>query len=89
MLKQQGYTVKDSKVGLGYTAPTPARIFIKKSSNNHITAEEVDSSTSPKIFVFDRLSAPKSRASVFDRLAPPNEVASPSNTRKSIQSRLG
>ncbi|KAH7840428.1 hypothetical protein Vadar_016753 [Vaccinium darrowii] len=52
MLKQHGYVVKDSKVGLGYTAPTPARIFIR-------------------------------------RLAPPSEVVSPSNTRKSIQSRLG
>ncbi|KAH7846488.1 hypothetical protein Vadar_014552 [Vaccinium darrowii] len=83
MLKQHGYAVKDSKVGLGYTAPTPARIFIRRSSNNHITAEEVDSSTSPKVSVFDRLSAPKSRASVFDRLAPPSEVASPFNARKS------
>ncbi|KAH7865724.1 hypothetical protein Vadar_010358 [Vaccinium darrowii] len=89
MLKQHGYAVKDSKVGLGYTAPAPARIFIRRSSNNHITAEEVDSSTSPKVSVFDRLSAPKSRASVFDRLTPPSEVASSSNTRKSIQSRLG
>ncbi|KAH7845098.1 hypothetical protein Vadar_018721 [Vaccinium darrowii] len=81
MLMRQGYAVKDSKVGLGYTARTPACIFIKRSSNNHITAEEVDSSMSPKVSIFDHLSTPKSRALVFDKLAPPSEVASPSNTR--------
>ncbi|KAH7860917.1 hypothetical protein Vadar_019506 [Vaccinium darrowii] len=89
MLKQQGYAIKHSKVGLGYIPPTPTHIFIKRSNNNHITAEEVDSSISQKVFVFDRLSAPKLQASIFDRLAPPSKVASPSNTKKSIQSRLG
>ncbi|KAH7845085.1 hypothetical protein Vadar_010833 [Vaccinium darrowii] len=60
MLMRQGYAFKDSKVGLGYAAPTPTCIFIKRSSNNHITAEEVDSSMSPKVSIFDHLSTPKS-----------------------------
>ncbi|XP_057461067.1 uncharacterized protein LOC130751463 [Actinidia eriantha] len=89
ILKQKGYAVQNSHIGLGYTPPAPVRIVIKKSSSYHITAEENASPTPTKPSVFDRLGKPKSRTSIFDRLGPSSTVPTLPIPRRSVHERLG
>ena len=63
-LKQQGYTVKPSRVGLGFVLFEPINISVKTKktkASKHSTVEDVEESSrsnSPQISVFDRIEAP-------------------------------
>ncbi|XP_027181897.1 uncharacterized protein LOC113780281 [Coffea eugenioides] len=76
MLKERGYNVENSSMGLGYQPSSPVRIMIKRASCNYVNEEmEV---TSRKSYVFDRLKNKSKRTSVFDRLDPqPKNLKSP------------
>ncbi|KAL0411209.1 UNVERIFIED_CONTAM: hypothetical protein Slati_3710600 [Sesamum latifolium] len=82
MLKEKGYAIQDSRVGLGFTPPKPVRISIKRVSSNYIiegfsSTEDDKEKENPRESVFNRL-GPHRRAShgiankqsVFDRLGP-------------------
>ena len=56
VLKAKGFSATSSKVGIGYTPPTPIHIPIRKAS------------VSTKSSVFDRIGRPTSHILVFDRL---------------------
>ena len=70
--KAKGFSVKSSKVGIGYTPPTPVHIPIRKASVSAISAnyeeEEQSSNLSKKSSVFYCIGRPTSHISVFDRL---------------------
>ncbi|XP_070022867.1 uncharacterized protein [Nicotiana sylvestris] len=68
MMIEKGYSLKQSREGLGYKQPPPIRISIKRASCNYIAAKEVSTTLNKKPSVFDRLT--KQRTSVFDRLGP-------------------
>nr|XP_027102928.1 uncharacterized protein LOC113724201 [Coffea arabica] len=68
MLKERGYNVESSSMGLDYQPPSPVRIMIKRASCNYVNEEmEV---TSRKRSVSDRLGNKSKRTSVFDKLGP-------------------
>ncbi|XP_071933254.1 uncharacterized protein [Coffea arabica] len=82
MLKERGYNVESSSMGLGSQPPSPVRIMIKIASCNYVNEEmEV---TSRKRSVFDRLENKSKRTSVFDRLGP-----QPKNLKSPVHERLG
>nr|XP_027067484.1 uncharacterized protein LOC113693104 [Coffea arabica] len=82
ILKERGYNVESSSMGLGYQPPSPVRIMIKRASCNYVNEEmEV---TSRKRSVFDRLGNKSKRTSVFDRLGP-----QPKNLKSPVYERLG
>ncbi|XP_071909818.1 uncharacterized protein [Coffea arabica] len=82
ILKERGYNVESSSMGLGYQPPSPVRIMIKRASCNYVNEEmEV---TSRKRSVFDRLGNKSKRTSVFDRLGP-----QPKNLKSPVHERLG
>nr|XP_027067664.1 uncharacterized protein LOC113693306 [Coffea arabica] len=82
MLKERGYNVESSSMGLGYQPPSPVRIMIKRASCNYVNEElEV---TSRKRSVFDRSGNKSKRTSVFDRLGP-----QPKNLKSPVYERLG
>ena len=91
MSKAKGFNVTSSKVGIGYTPPTPVHIPIRKASVSVISAnyeeEEQSSNLSKKSFVFDRIGRPTSHISVFDRLGT-QEDNSVVDTQGSIFTRL-
>ncbi|XP_027178001.1 uncharacterized protein LOC113777160 [Coffea eugenioides] len=82
ILKERGYNVESSSMGLGYQPPSPVRIMIKKTSCNYVN-EEIEV-TSRKRSVFDRLGNKSKRTSVFDRLGP-----QPKNLKSPVYERLG
>ena len=75
-LKQQGYAVKPSKVGLGFVPSELIMISAKtkstKASKQHITIEDIEESSrlnSPlETLVFDQISTPTTWTLVFTRL---------------------
>ena len=96
-LKQQGYTVKPSRVGLGFVLFEPIKISVKtkktKASTQHSTVEDIEESSgsnSPQISVFDRIEALITQASIFTRLGSFNQVESNSThiPQRSIQQRI-
>ncbi|XP_075107124.1 uncharacterized protein LOC142180098 [Nicotiana tabacum] len=70
MMMEKGYSLKQSREGLGYKQPSPIRISIKRASCNYITAKEVSTALNEKPYVFDQLAKPSTL--VFDRLGPQN-----------------
>ncbi|XP_071933626.1 uncharacterized protein [Coffea arabica] len=82
MLKERGYNVESSSMGLGYQPPSPVRIIIKRASCNYVN-EKVEV-TRRRRSVFDRLGNKSKRISVFDRLGP-----QPKNLKPPIYERLG
>nr|XP_027088706.1 uncharacterized protein LOC113710058 [Coffea arabica] len=75
ILKEKGYNVESSSMGLGYQPPSPVRIMIKRASCNYVNEEmEV---TSRKRSVFDGLGNKSKRTSVFDRLGPQSKNLKP------------
>nr|POF09886.1 hypothetical protein CFP56_53433 [Quercus suber] len=89
--KAKGFSVTSSKVGIGYTPPTPVHIPIRKASDSIISAnyeeEEQSSNLSKKSYVFDRIGQPTSHILVFDRLGT-QEDNSIVGTQGSIFTRL-
>ena len=82
MLKERGYSIESSSMGLGYQPPSPVRIVIKRASCNYVNEEmEV---TSHKRSVFDRLGNKSKRTSVFDRIGSQSK-----NLKPPIYERLG
>ncbi|KAL0455795.1 UNVERIFIED_CONTAM: hypothetical protein Slati_0918700 [Sesamum latifolium] len=86
MLKEKGHAIQDSRVGLGFTPPKPARIAIKRVSNNYVaegfSSTEDDKGEDLREFVFNIL-GPHRRAlheitnkqSVFDRNGVGEDIA--------------
>ncbi|KAL0402320.1 UNVERIFIED_CONTAM: hypothetical protein Slati_4261900 [Sesamum latifolium] len=82
MLKEKGYAVQDSRVGLGFTPPKPVRIAIKRVNNNYAmkelsSTEDDKRKEKPRESVFNRLGPHRrmvhetaSKPSGFDRLDP-------------------
>ncbi|XP_071923150.1 uncharacterized protein [Coffea arabica] len=82
MLKERGYNVENSSMGLGYQPSSPVGIMIKRASCNYMNEEmEV---TNRKRFVFDRLGNKSKRTSVFDRLGRQTK-----NLKPPVYERLG
>ena len=98
-LKQQGYTIKPFRAGLGLLPFEPMKISAKtkktKVSTQHIIIEDMEESSGenspPLISVFDQIEAPITRALVFTRLSDFNQVEYnlAHIPQRSIQQRIG
>nr|XP_027086548.1 uncharacterized protein LOC113708287 [Coffea arabica] len=82
MLKEKGYNIECSSMGLHYQPPSPVRIMIKRASCNYVN-EEMEI-TRRKRSVFDRLGNNSRHTSVFDRLGP-----QPKYLKPTVYERLG
>ncbi|XP_027182068.1 uncharacterized protein LOC113780468 [Coffea eugenioides] len=82
MLKEKGYNIESSSMGLGYQPPSPVRIMIKRASCNYV--DEKMEVTSRRRSVFDRLGNKSKHTSVFDRLGP-----QPKNLKPPVYEKLG
>ncbi|KAL0413000.1 UNVERIFIED_CONTAM: hypothetical protein Sradi_1501700 [Sesamum radiatum] len=80
MLKEKGYAIQDSRVGLGFTPPKPVRIAIKRVSSNYV-AEGFSSTEDDK-------GKGNLRDSVFNRLGPHRKALHETN-KQSVFDRLG
>ena len=91
-MKAKGVRATSSKVGVGYTPPTPIRILIRKASvlmtSTNDKEEEQSSKPSKKPSVFDRIGQPTPHISIFDRLGTQEDDNFVNGTRSSVLTRL-
>ncbi|KAL0336532.1 UNVERIFIED_CONTAM: hypothetical protein Sradi_4865100 [Sesamum radiatum] len=80
MLKDKGYAIQDSRVGLDFTPPMLVRVSIKRLNNNYI----FEGFSSSKYHKTDR----KLRKSVFNKLGPDRKALHGIANRQSIFDRL-
>ncbi|GAA0183497.1 hypothetical protein LIER_42416 [Lithospermum erythrorhizon] len=89
MLRDHGYSIKNSQAGLGYVPPVPVRIAIRRVNNHYISEEECSPSNEKKVCIQveinnnTRVRSNRNRKSIFLRSG---KVRQP---RKSVFERLG
>ncbi|KAL0277963.1 UNVERIFIED_CONTAM: hypothetical protein Sradi_7309400 [Sesamum radiatum] len=81
MLKEKGYAIQDSRVGLDFTPPKSVRIAIRRVNNNYV-AEGFSSTEDDK-------GKENSRESVFNRLGPHRSTLHGTTNKQSVFDRLG
>ena len=82
MLQEKGYAIKNSKSGIGYSAPAPIRIRINRVSGQYIAVGNEPSQIGDKLQVFHENETKTPRVSVFKRLGPQRRQK-PQNSHKS------
>ncbi|KAL0405179.1 UNVERIFIED_CONTAM: hypothetical protein Slati_3831800 [Sesamum latifolium] len=81
MIREKGYVIQDSRVGLGFTPPKPVRIAIKRVISNYVI-EEFSSTEDDK-------GKGNMRESVFNRLGSHRKTVHRASSKQSVFDRLG